>query len=341
MAYYNRKKENPTSKSMKTVQSHIAEKRFSRVYLLYGEESYLVNQYRDMLVKSLVNDGDTMNFSSYNADNFSVDAITGDIITMPFLADYRVVLVEDSGIFDKSDDSLLSAIEQMGDTNVLIFCEKKVDKRKKLYTALNKSDYASCLEFSTPDTETLTKWVSAILADGGIKVRVNVPDKLISVIGNDMNALKNEAKKLHDYCMMRGEITDKDVEVICSNPVEDKIFDMCEAISKKDGRKAISLYNDLCILKTKPMTIIYLITRQYNILIQVSQLLSENADVKRVMSYMKCADFVARKYISICRNYEHSQLIKALDRCQEADISVKTGRLTDVNAAENLIINLL
>ena len=156
-----------------------------------------------------------------------------------------------------------------------------------------------------------------------------------------MNALKNEAKKLHDYCMMRGEITDKDVDAICSNPVEDKIFDMCEAISKKDARTAISLYNDLCILKTKPMTIIYLITRQYNILIQVSQLLSENADVSRVMSFIGCANFVARKYISICQHYEHRQLIAALEKCQEADIAVKTGRLTDVNAAENLIINLL
>ena len=341
MADYSKKKENPTPKSMKTVQSHIADRSFSKVYLLYGDESYLVNQYRDMLIKALVNDGDTMNFSSYNADNFSVDSITGDIITMPFLADYRVVLVEDSGIFDKSDDSLLASIDQMGDTNILIFCEKKVDKRKKLFTALNKADFASCLEFTTPDTETLSKWVATILADGGIKVRVNVPDKLISVIGNDMNALKNEAKKLHDYCMMRGEITDKDVDVICSNPVEDKIFDMCEAISKKDSRKAISLYNDLCILKTKPMTIIYLITRQYNMLIQVSQLLSENADVSRVMSVLKCANFVARKYIAICQHYEHRQLIAALDKCQEADIAVKTGRLTDVNAAENLIINLL
>ena len=131
-------------------------------------------------------------------------------------------------------------------------------------------------------------------------MKLTVPDRFLDTLGKDLNMhlIENEANKLHDYCMERGEITDKDVTDICVNPVEDKIFDMCEAISRKDSKKALSLYNDLCILKTKPMTVIFLITRQYN------------------------------------------QLV-ALDMCQQADLNVKTGRLTDVNAAENLIINLI
>ena len=211
MAEYKRKsKENPTTKSMKTVRSHIDERTFSQVYLLFGEESYLVNQYRDMLIHALVNEGDTMNFTSYNADSFSVNSIAGDMVTMPFLAEYRVVLVENSGLFDKSDETLLDFLQDAGDSNILIFTEQKVDKRKKVYTTLSKMDRASCLEFKTPDIGTLSAWIGSILSEGGLKVRVTVPEKLISAVGSDMNTLKNEATKLHDYAMMRGEITDKD-----------------------------------------------------------------------------------------------------------------------------------
>ncbi|MBO4591235.1 MAG: DNA polymerase III subunit delta [Eubacterium sp.] len=342
MATYQKKaKANPTSQSMKTIKEHIEGRTFSKVYLLFGEETYLVNQYRDMLVSALVNDGDTMNFTSYTADSYNLNSVAGDIVTMPFLAEYRVVLVEDSGIFDKSDDSLLESIDQMGEENILIFCEKKVDKRKKLYTSLNKNEKASCLEFATPDISTLTKWLSGILSEGGLKVKVTVPDRLITAAGSDMNTLRNEASKLHDYCMERGEITDEDVSEVCVNPVEDKIFDMCEAISKKDSAKALSLYNDLCILKTSPMSVIYLISRQYNQLLQVGQLLSEKKSPSEIASFLKTPEFAARKYISICSRYSVKDLATALDRCQEADLSVKTGKLIDVNSAENLIVNLL
>ena len=342
MAEYNRKtKNNPTTESMKTIRSHIDSGNFSRIYLLYGDERYLVNQYRDMLVKALVQEGDTMNFTSYTSDTFSPDSVYGDMVTMPFLAEHRTILVEDSGIFDKSEESILSSIDEMSDTNILIFCETKVDKRKKPYTLLSKSEYAACLEFQSPDFDTLSKWVSSILAEDNLKVKMTVPEKLIGTVGNDMNMLRNEARKLHDYCMERGEITDKDVETVCVNPVEDKIFDMCEALSRKDGKTALSLYNDLCILKTKPMTIIFLITRQFNQLVQVSEMLTEGADSSKITAYLKTREFVTRKYISICKNYKHSEILKALDLCQQADLNVKTGRLTDANAAENLIVKLL
>ena len=342
MADYKRKtKENPTTKSMKTVRSHIEERTFSNVYLLFGEETYLVNQYRDMLIHALVNDGDTMNFTTYNADSFNVNSVAGDMVTMPFLAEYRVVLVDNSGIFDKSDESVLVFLKDAGDTNILIFTEQKVDKRKKVYTTLSKMENASCLEFKTPDMGTLIAWIGNILSEGNIKVRVTVPEKLISAVGTDMNTLKNEAIKLHDYAMERGEIVDKDVDDICVSPVEDKIFDMCEAISRKDGAKAISLYNDLCILKTKPMSVIFLVTRQYNQLIQVNQLILEGANASKVSSFLKTPEFVARKYMSICKNYTQSELLKALDMCQDADLAVKTGRLSDVNSAEKLIVTLL
>ncbi|MBO4862916.1 MAG: DNA polymerase III subunit delta [Eubacterium sp.] len=342
MAEYNKKqKNNPTNESMKRIKSDIEAGSFARVYLLFGEERYLVNQYRDMLVNALVPEGDTMNFTSYTADSFNEDSIRGDMVTMPFLSEHRTILVENSGIFDLSEESILSSISEMADSNVLIFCEIKVDKRKKPYSLLSKAENTACLEFLSPSMDTLSTWVAGILGEGGIKVRMTVPEKLISTVGSDMNVLKNEATKLHDFCMEKGEINDSDVDLICVNPVEDKIFDMCEAISRKDSKKAITLYNDLCILKTKPMTVIYLVSRQFNILNQVKELVNEGADYVRVMKYLKTYDSYARKYISIVNNYSQAELIAALDKCQQADLDIKRGRLTEVNAAENLIVTLL
>ena len=76
MADFNKKpKINPTNGSMKRVKTDIESGSFAGVYLLFGEERYLVNQYRDMLINALVTDGDTMNFTSYTADRFDENAV--------------------------------------------------------------------------------------------------------------------------------------------------------------------------------------------------------------------------------------------------------------------------
>ena len=101
------------------------------------------------------------------------------------------------------------------------------------------------------------------------------------------------------------------------------------------------MFNDLEVLNTAPMTVIVLVTRQYNLLVQVSQMLSEHQNTKSISSGLKTPEFVARKLVTIAEKYNHKELLKSLDLCHEANYAVKTGKYTDKNAAENLIINLM
>ena len=49
---------------MKTIDNDIKTGQFKQIYLLYGEEQYLIRQYRDKLKHALAADDDTMNFSA-------------------------------------------------------------------------------------------------------------------------------------------------------------------------------------------------------------------------------------------------------------------------------------
>ena len=48
---------------MKTIDNDIKAGEYRQAYLLYGEEQYLIRQYRDKLKKAMVAEDDTMNFS--------------------------------------------------------------------------------------------------------------------------------------------------------------------------------------------------------------------------------------------------------------------------------------
>ena len=131
---------------------------FKRVYLLFGEDSYLRLQKKKMLLDALRNPDDSMNFTLFEGKGIDVAQIIDLAETMPFLADYRVILVENSLFFkNAAPDALIDYLPTIPESTCLIFCEDEVDKRGKLYKAVASAGAAA--EYKHPDGEMLTKWV--------------------------------------------------------------------------------------------------------------------------------------------------------------------------------------
>ena len=72
---------------MKTINEHIEKQQFKPVYLLYGEERYLVTQFRDKLRNALLGDGDKMNVSVYEGNSINVKEVIDMAETLPFFAE--------------------------------------------------------------------------------------------------------------------------------------------------------------------------------------------------------------------------------------------------------------
>ena len=70
---------------MKSLQEDIKNQDFKQVYLLYGEENYLKQQYKEKLKKALVQEDDSMNFSMFEGKKTEPKAIIDLAETMPFL----------------------------------------------------------------------------------------------------------------------------------------------------------------------------------------------------------------------------------------------------------------
>ena len=84
---------------MKTLQEDLKTGNFKHCYLLYGEEPYLVQQYKTRLKNALSVEGDTMNTSVFSGKDIRPEALIDLAETLPFFAERRVILVENSGFF--------------------------------------------------------------------------------------------------------------------------------------------------------------------------------------------------------------------------------------------------
>lgn len=324
---------------MNIINSHIENNSYSNIYLLGGDEKYLLNQYKNKLLGAITDVNDTMNFCAFKGSNINSDEIYSFATTMPFFADRRVVLVEGSDFFKKGNETIEKLFEDIPETTIIVFSEDNIDKRSKLYKAVVKKGVTAF--FSTPDERTLLVWLKSLFSKDGVSINDKTLYKLIEGVGTDMNTLFNEVEKLKSYCYDKKIVNDEDVDVLCVNQIEGKIFDMMDALSRKDKKKTIDLYNDLVLLREPAMRILFLIARQFNLCLKTKLALQSNYDNSKIASVIKVPPFAVKKYIGFCNGYTYDELVEKVNLCQEADSDIKSGRMRDALAVETLIINLL
>ena len=321
---------------MKTIDEDIRNGQYKTMYLLYGDEAYLKKQYKDKLIKALVAEGDTMNFSAYEGKGINPKELIDLAETLPFFAERRVILVENSGFFKNSCDDLAEYLLEPAASTCFLFVEEEVDKRSKMYKAVAKAGKA--VEFGTQNEELLTRWILSRLKKENKNITGNVMQLFISKTGTDMGNIDRELEKLLCYTMGRDVIKAEDVEAITTEQVTNKIFDMVNAIAEHEQKKALDFYYDLLTLKEPPMRILFLITRQFQILMSLKDMGSKGFDQSTIASKVGIPPFAVRKNQAQAKGFTTEQLKQAIRDGVELEESVKTGRMNEQMALELFIV---
>lgn len=308
---------------------------FRQAYLLYGEEAYLRLQYRDKL-KDALSGGDTMNYHYFEGKGTEIPKLIDLAETMPFFSERRVIVVENSGMFKKASDQLADYIRQISPTAYFIFVETEVDKRGRLYKAVK--DTGRVVEFARQNEATLQKWILVQLKKEGKQITQADMQYFLQRVGSDMENISRELEKLFCYTLGKDVVTQADIEAVCTRQIGNQIFDMVEAIAQRRQKRALELYYDLLALKEPPMRILFLIGRQFNLLMQVKELKKKGLDDKKIGEKTGLHGFIVRKYVSQASRFTMPELREALQACVEADESVKTGKMSDTLSVELLIV---
>ena len=320
---------------MKMLMEDIKNKQFKNIYLLTGEEVYLRMQYRKKLKEALMEDGDTMNVAIFSGKGTDPKEIIDLAETMPFFAEHRVILIDDSGFTKNACPELADYVAQIPESTCIILNEAEVDKRGKLYKAIKSK--GRVVEFERQDERTLMRWVLTVLKKEGRNITEDTMKAFLGRTGADMENISKELEKLICYTMGQDTITTEDVYAVCTEQTENRIFEMIQSITEKNRRKAMDLYEDLLTLKEPPMRILFLIARQFNQLLQVKELMAKGMDKGTIASKLKMQPFVVGKTMPQARQFSREQILSYVESCVETEEAVKSGRLQDRLAVELLI----
>ena len=308
------------------------------MYLLTGEEVYLRSQYKKKLQEALVSPDDRVNMNFYQGKGISVQELIDQAETLPFFSERRLLVIEDSGFFKSASPELAEYLEQVPDTAYFLFVENDVDKRGKLYKTVKKNGRIA--EFSRQTEDTLMRWILGILKKEQKNITRSTMELFLEKTGTDMNRISMELEKLISYTLGKEMITAEDVEAVCTAQTVNQIFEMINAMAHKNQRRALDLYYDLLALKEAPMRILYLIARQFNQIMQISELNSQGLGREAIAEKLGIQSFIVRNGLRYGRSFSQEQLRCAVETAVQTETDVKTGKLDEKLAVELVIVEM-
>lgn len=321
---------------MKFLNEDIRTGSFQHMYLLYGEEDYLKNQYKKRLRDAILSADDTMNFTAFSGKGIDVNQVIDQAETMPFFAEHRLIQIEDSGFFKTASPEMTDYLPQVPQETILVFVEKEVDKRGRMFKKVK--ELGRVVELGRQDARTLTAWVLGAVKKEKKKITKDAADLFLEKTGDNMETIAQELEKLLCYTMDADAITAADVGAVCADTTENRIFDMIGAVAMRQQKQALTLYYDLLSLKEPPMRILFLIARQFNQMLLVRDLRDQGCDHSIIASKAGISPYIAKKVLTQANSFSKEVLQQAVADCVEAEAAVKTGRLGDQLAVEMLIV---
>ena len=274
-----------------------------------------------------------MNYSYFEGKETETAEVREIADTLPFFSDYRIVIIEDSGLF-KSANDLSDYLPNMPSSTIMLFVEKEIDKRNKLYKYVNKEGIAvEMKQMSASDTK---QFIGLRLKENNKQIKESTVEYFLQQIDNSMINIINELDKLISYTEGRSEITMGDIDAVCCVQVTGRIFQMIDYAAMGKKNDTLKLYSDLLELRESPMSILYLLTRQFNILLQIKDIADEPKG--EIASKLSIPPFTVGKYISQAKRFEKSRLKSMLNECIETEYSFKRGIISDQIGVELLLL---
>lgn len=331
------------------------------VYLFYGEEKYKKRLCRENLKKA-VTGGNDMNYSYFEGNSIDFSAVYDSVVTLPFFADRRLVIVENCDRFkakaggkgkaaeekksadaakgedaSSSDAMILKILEDLPPTTCLAFFEESAAKNKKIFKLIDKKGETVACD-ADRDQDVIT-WLEKGFRQAGKKAGRGVLQLLVDRVGTDYDKLHTEYEKILGFVGDAPEVTAADIRAIASEDVESKIFDMLGAMGRKNVKKVLEKYHDLLVNRVAPLFILAMLRSQFRLLLQTAEIRNKGFSTQETARVLGKRDFMIRNAEDYLRGgFKMKDVRDILEAISETDKQIKQGEINDQLGVELLLV---
>lgn len=294
---------------------------FKPVYLLMGEESYFIDELTELLIDKVIPE-ESRDFNQtivYGPDT-DVHSLITALRRFPMMSDRQLVVVKEAqGL--KNMEVLESYFHNPMPSTVLVLNYKYglLDKRKKLYTEINKQGVV--FESNKIYDNKVPGFITSYLTGKGLGIDSKSAQMLTDFLGNDLKKVVNEIDKLRlSLAPNEKRITPELIEQNIGLSKDFNNYELLKSVVEKDFSKAtqIAFYFEKNP-KNNPFLVTLSVLFNYFSNLLVCYWASDKSERTLAQELGLRSDFQARDYVTGLRNYkvmktmENISLIRTYD----------------------------
>ena len=308
------------------------------VYLLFGEDEYLRNEYLKKIKKAF---GDMQLGINYIAiDETNVMQIISDIETPAFGFEKKLIIAKETGLFKKknnfSDKVAIYLEENVANLQdvELVFVDQEVEKNKLYNTILKIGKVEEFKEQKMPQLITKVKSISKAY---NVEIQENIAQYFIECVGTNMSDIINELRKLIEYAGNGGKIQKEDIDSLCIKKSESIIFDLTDNLGKKKIAESIEVLHNLIYAKEPVQRILVMLYNHFKKLYIIKLALEENKNIAQSLKLKPNQAFLVNKYTMQAKYFDKNELRNLLEELIKLDSSSKKGGI-DINVGLEAVL---
>jgi DNA polymerase-3 subunit delta len=323
-------------------------KRAPTFYVFHGTDEFSCRAQLQAM-RAQMGDLSELNTSIFDGKTTAAGDVLAAASSVPFLSDKRLVIVEGmltwltrkgAGTVGKTQlADLVEGLPRLPDFARIVFVEPGALSDNHPILQLAKTDPGGFHKNFDPPRDPARWIILQARQEYGTEIEPRAAVALAGVIGEDLRAADSELAKLAAYVNDERPISEADVVELTPYVAEVDVFEMVDALGRRDGATAARLLHRL-LENDDPLRLFGMMVRQFRLLILAREYLNSGGTPKQIGKAIGVHPYVGEKLGQQVSKFSLDQLEQIYHYLLETDIGIKTGKVDDILALDLLIAGI-
>ena len=326
--------------SLKELQNILQAGRIPGLVLLYGQESYFVEQGWMAVREALVApDNRDFNLTQFHGRDFDPVEVVEQARTFPVFAERRLVLIKQLHEAKAEQlEALLPYLEDPVPDTVLLMTAEKIDARRKVFQVIKKNGLV--LEFKKLYENQLPAFVKDLARSARITLTAEALKLFCKRVGTNLAEVQGEMQKLVGYLGERDLAEASDVAAIVSDTRIESIFDLTDAMGQGDRSTALTLLDRLLAEGQAPLMVLSMMVRHFRQMWKIAALLAQKVPQNELPRRVGVSPYFLKGLMQQAVRFDNHQYRQLFERFLATDLALKSSGAEPRLHLEQLVMEI-
>ena len=308
--------------------------------LLYGQESYFVDEGTRLILDAVVSEESRdFNLGRFQGRDFNAAAVIEQARTFPVFAERRLVVIRN--VHEASADQLdglLAYVDDPVPETVLLLTAEKIDARRKLFQKFKKN--GTSIEFKRVYENQLPAFVRDLAKTHKITLTGDALKLFCKRVGTNLAEVQGEMQKLIGYLGERDLAEASDVAAIVSDTRIESIFDLTDAMGQGDRSTALTLLDRLLAEGQAPLMVLSMMVRHFRQMWKIAALLAQKVPQNELPRRVGVSPYFLKGLMQQAVRFDNHQYRQLFERFLATDLALKSSGAEPRLHLEQLVMEI-